>query len=190
MNESPRDIAPLLAAMAEGDTAAADELFPILYDQLHRMANALMTRERAGHTLQPTALVHEAWLKLVQPDRSSPTYRNRQHFLATAAMAMRQVLVNHAHARKTQKRGGSAHREPLPDIAIEFEQAAIDLLALDEALQRLAVLDARQARLVELRFFGGLTIDECARELNVSPRTVDLEWAHARAWLRGQLDGD
>jgi RNA polymerase sigma factor (TIGR02999 family) len=194
MNLEP-DVALLLEAMARGDQSAAETLFPIVYDELHRIASAYMRQERPEHTLQATALVHEAFLRLAKPHSNStpiPTqdqYESRRHFVATAAVAMRRILINHAKARATEKRSGGALAMPgVEEVAAEFSKRSIDLLALEEALQRLAVLDARQARLVELRFFGGMTFEDCASTLGISVRTVHSEWAHARAWLRGQIE--
>jgi len=192
------DVPTLLSAIAQGDSAAAERLFPLVYDELHRIASAYMRRERADHTLQATALVHEAFLRLAGTPHGGAVYENRRHFVATAAVAMRRILVNHAKARAAAKRGG-AHANPgsggggsspllpIDEIAQEFSRRSIDLLALEEALERLAALDPRQARLVELRFFGGMTFEDCASTLGVSVRTVHLEWSHARAWLQGQV---
>ncbi|MBX3416964.1 MAG: sigma-70 family RNA polymerase sigma factor [Pirellulaceae bacterium] len=187
MTDPSSDLDQILQAVAQGDDAANEQLFALVYNQLHEIAEHYMQRERAGHTLQPTALIHEAWLKLVTPN-STRHYQNQEHFVATAAVVMRQILVNHAKARKTQKRGGDVQRKPFLEIADEFETAAIDLLALDEALIDLAELDPQQAKLVELRFFGGLSIADAAKSLGISPRTANYEWAHARAWLRSQLE--
>lgn len=185
------DVTQLLAASSGGDEAAAARLFPIIYEQLRQLAGAYMRRERADHTLEATALVHEAYLRLVpaagRDGARGVAYEDRNHFVATAAVAMRRILVNHARAKATKKRGGSGKRLALDDAAAAFESAVIDLLALDEALEHLAACDATQARLVELRFFGGMTAEQCADVLGVSVRTVQYEWAHARAWLRRQL---
>ncbi len=181
------DLDQTLKAAAEGDVLANERLFALVYDQLHEIAKRYMQRERAGHTLQPTALIHEAWLKLMTPATTS-RYQNQEHFIATAAVVMRQILVNHAKAKRTQKRGGDASRRPFLELADEFETAAVDLLALDEALARLSELDPQQAKLVELRFFGGLSVADAARALGISSRTANYEWAHARAWLRSQLE--
>lgn len=182
------DVPALLSAMAQGDDAAAKRLFPIVYDELHRIAAACMRGERPEHTLQATALVHEAYLRLAGSGAEPARYESRRHFVATAAVAMRRILINHALARAADKRGGGRPEVPLDDIAAEFSRRSIDLLALEEALERLASLDARQARLVELRFFGGMTFEDCAATLSVSVRTVHYEWTHARAWLRGQIE--
>lgn len=186
---SSRDVATLLAAVGQGDGAAAGQLFALVYDELHRIASAYMRRERPDHTLQPTALVHEAFLRLIGPTSAEGGCANREHFVAAAAVAMRRILVNHAKAKAADKRGGGQPLVELHDAAATFENRAIDLLALNDALDRLAELDARQARLVELRFFGGMPFEECAGVLGISARAVYYEWAHARAWLRNELSG-
>lgn len=180
------DVTTLLSAVRNGDSEAGERLFPVVYDELHRIASAFMRQERPDHTLQPTALVHEAYLRLVGKDVAAP-YENRSHFLATAAVAMRHILINHAKGRATQKRGAGKQVAVFDSALAAFEENAIDLLALDEALDRLATLDATQGKLVELRFFGGMSVDECADLMGISARTLHYEWAHARAWLRDQL---
>ena len=192
MAEPDRRIAELLDELANGSQIAADKLFPLIYDELHRLAQAYMDRERRDHTLQPTALINEAYLRLVKPpadsDDSARQFESKSHFVSTAAVVMRRVLINHARAKNADKR--RAERSPIPIDEIEqtFQTRAIDLLALDEALQELKSLDPLQHRLVELRFFGGLTVEQCAPLLDASPRKLAYEWAHARAWLRGKLD--
>ena len=181
----PDDVTQLLAAVNSGDEEAADRLFPLIYDELRSVARRYLGRERSDHTLQATALVHEAYLKLVgQRDAS---WQGRSHFLAVAATAMRRILVNHAKAHRSAKRGGGRPRLALDEAAAVFEDRAGDLLELDEALTRLAALAPDQARLVELRFFAGLSVEETARLLGVSVRTAQYDWAMARAWLRGEL---
>jgi len=187
-DRSEHDVAALLRAVGNGDAAAGERLFPVVYNELHRIASAYMRQERPEHTLQATALVHEAYLRLVGDGRDEACYRSRRHFVAAAAVAMRRILVNHAKAKGSQKRGGDRTTLQLDEATAAFNDRSIDLLALDEAMDRLAELDPMQARLVELRFFGGMTVQECAEHLNVSQRTVHYEWAHARAWLRGQLE--
>jgi RNA polymerase sigma factor (TIGR02999 family) len=188
------EVTAMLRSVADGDTGAGERLFSVVYRELHRIASAYMRHERAEHTLQPTALVHEAYLRLVGGGgvggggADAGHYENYRHFVAAAAVAMRRILVNHAKAKAAQKRGGGQVSTDLDDATAAFSERSIDLVALDEALDRLAKLDPAQARLVELRFFGGMSVEECARELNVSPRTVHYEWAHARAWLRAQLE--
>lgn len=174
-----------------GDPASSttSALFALLYQELHTLAQNHLRRERPWHTLQATALVHEAYVQLSRGGERP--WRERDHFLATAARAIRRVLVNHAEAHKAQKRGGGGPRISLddtPDLAAAGQE--VDVLALEEALERLERLDPRQSRIVELRFFGGLAIDEIARLLGVSPRTVDGDWAMARAWLAGELNPD
>lgn len=181
------DVTALLDAASNGDDSAAGRLFPIVYEELHRLASAYMRNERPDHTLQPTALVNEAYLRLIKPDSAGLGFENRRHFVATAAVAMRRILINHAKARGAVKRGGGQAALALDDVAAAFADRALDLVALDEALGRLAQLDAQQARLVELHFFGGMSFDECAAHLGLSARTVFNEWAHARAWLHSQL---
>ena len=171
-----------------GDDRPADALLPIVYDELRRRAAAYLRRERPGQTLQPTALVHEAYLRLLkdQPGR----WQNRAHFCAIAAHAMRQILIERARARGALKRGGAQPRVTLDEGAIAgAEPPSIDLLALDDALTRLEALDPEQARLVELRFFGGLTVEETAEAMNISPATVKRHWTLARAWLARELAG-
>ncbi len=190
MAEEPatNELEQWLVAAASGDDEAARRIFPLLYDELHRLAASCMRNERASHTLQPTALVHEAWLRLSRAG-SIEGVSSREHFLSLAAMMMRRILVSHARSRAADKRGGGRPELLADDVAEDFEHRAIDLLALDESLQKLGELDPQQARIVELRFYGGLTVEQCASLLKLSPRTVQYEWAHARAWLRGQLEG-
>jgi len=183
------DVTGLLLAWGRGDQSAADRLVPAVYEELRRQAERAMRREGSEHTLQATALVHESYLRLV--DQRRVEWRNRAHFFAIAATVMRRILVDHARARLTAKRGGGLVPITLAGAAHGGAQETddVDLLALHEALERLAALDADQARLVELRYFGGLTIEETAEALGVSPATVKREWALARAWLRRELAG-
>jgi RNA polymerase sigma factor (TIGR02999 family) len=171
--------------MRNGDKAAEQQLFPLIYRTLHRLAVNFMRRERGEHTLEPTALIHETYLRLAGsgPD----AWENRTHFFAVAAQIMRRVLVDHARARLAGKRGSGRRRVELDERFLFVEDDPGELLALDEALGRLAQLDERQARLVELRFFAGLTVEETAAILGVSPRTVKRDWAVARAWLHGEV---
>lgn len=188
-NRPLEDVTSLLTAIGRGDSAAAARLFQVVYDELYRLASGYMREERPDHTLQPTALVHEVFLKLLGSGSEANQFQNREHFIATAALAMRRILVNHAKAKKAQKRGGGERPMLMLDDAVAaFDNSAIDLLALDEVLNRLAEFDETQAKLVEMRFFGGMTVEQCASVLDVSPRTIHYEWAHARAWLRSQLD--
>ena len=163
-----------------------DALLPVVYEELRRLAAAYLRRERPGQTLQPTALVHEAYLRLMK-DRPG-RWQNRAHFCAIAAHSMRQILIERARARGALKRGGAQPRVTLDEGLVAGESRSIDLVALDSALERLERLDAEQARLVELRFFGGLTIEETAEAIGVSPATVKREWTMARAWLKLQLE--
>jgi RNA polymerase sigma-70 factor, ECF subfamily len=170
------------------DDRPVDALLPIVYEELRRLAAAYLRRERPGQTLQPTALVHEAYLRLMKdrPDR----WQNRAHFCAIAAHSMRQILIERARARGAQKRGGAQPRVTLDEgLVAAGESPSIDLVALDDALTRLEGVDPDQARLVELRFFGGLTIEETAEAMNISPATVKRHWTVARAWLARELQG-
>jgi RNA polymerase sigma factor (TIGR02999 family) len=188
MTELPRGlVTELLQCWNEGDDSAGERLVPLVYADLRRRAAAALRPERAGHTLTPTALVHEAYLRLV--DQRLPRFESRKHFFGVAARVMRQVLVDHARARKAAKR--NAGREPLPlDEGIPMsDEKAGDVLALDDALRSLASFDPDKARLVELRYFAGLTIEETADMLGTSPATVKREWALARAWLHREISG-
>ena len=184
------DVTRLLSAWGAGDRAALDALLPAVYAELRRQAERVLRREESGHTLQPTALVHEAWLRLV--DQRPGGLEGRTHFIGVAARCMRQVLVDAARARRAEKRGGGEHAvtlDPQSDLpAFAADDAGVDVLALDEALQKLATIDPQQARLVELRYFVGLTLDETAAALGVSAATVSREWSVARRWLRRELE--
>jgi len=164
-----------------------DTLLPIVYQELRRLAAGYLRREKPGQTLQPTALVHEAYLRLMK-DRPG-RWQNRAHFCAIAAHSMRQILIERARARSAAKRGGARQRITLDEGLVAGGDRSIDLIALDEALQRLAEIDPEQARLVELRFFGGLTIEETAEALDMSPATVKRHWTVAKAWLTRELEG-
>jgi RNA polymerase sigma factor (TIGR02999 family) len=184
----PADVTQLLLAWRSGDASAADELFPAIYSELRRQAARAMRQEGIEHTLQPTALVHEAYLRLV--DQRRVQWQNRAHFFGVAAQLMRRILVDHARGRHAAKRGGGMQRITLGDadaLAGAPTDDSVDLLALHEALEALAALDPLQARLVELRYFTGLNIEETAEALDVSPATVKREWTVARAWLRREL---
>jgi RNA polymerase sigma factor (TIGR02999 family) len=172
----------------EGDRQSVDSLLPIVYQELRRLAASYLRRERPGQTLQPTALVHEAYLRLMKdkPGR----WQNRAHFCAIAAHSMRQILIERARARGAQKRGGIRQRVTLDDALVAGGERSIDLVALDQALERLAAFDPDQARLVELRFFGGLTIEETADAMDISPATVKRHWIVACAWLARELEGN
>jgi len=190
----PRDRVTVIVsdfeAGAERASASAAELFPLVYDELRRLAGSFMAREQAGHTLQPTALVHEAYLRLVDQTRTG--FKGRTHFLAVGAKVMRRLLIDHARKRGAAKRGLGWRRVTLgPTCEASRAEAlsAEDLLSLDAALDRLAELDEREAQVVTLRFFGGLNMDEVAEAVGVSKRTVESDWRHARAWLRVELSG-
>jgi RNA polymerase sigma factor (TIGR02999 family) len=182
---SPKEITRLLVAWSNGDEAALDELTPLVYDELHRLAHHYMGHERAGHTLQTTALVNEAYLRLI--DWKQVRWQNRAHFFAVSAQLMRRILVDFARMRANQKRGGGAIAVTLDDAVIGSDERCTDLVALDEALLALAELNARQAQVVELRFFGGLSNDETAEVLKVSKGTVRRDWSLASAWLHREL---
>ena len=174
-------VTDLLIRWSGGDSAARDALVPLVYQELRKVARKCLAGQRANQTLQPTALVHEAYLRLVKAD--SMEWRNRAHFFAVAATMMRQILVDHARNRSAGKRGGGAVTVAL-DVAVTPQPSnVVDLILLDNAMRRLAVLDERQCRIVELRFFGGLSIDETARIVDISPATTKREWATARLWL-------
>lgn len=173
----------LLEAWSRGDPQARDELMPVVYQELRRRAGAYLRRERPGHTLRPTALVHEAYLRLCEQNTG---FKNRDQFFGVASRLMRRILIDHARAKAAAKRGGALRVTLSEDLAQQPPPA--DLLDLDAALDELASLDERQGQLVELRFFGGLTIDEAARVLGVSPATAKSDWAHAKAWLFARLE--
>ena len=179
------DVTGLLQAWVGGDAAALDRLVPIVYDELHRQAQRYLRRENPGHTLQTTALVHEAYLRLV--DQREARWQNRAQFFGVAAQVMRRILVDHARRHQAAKRGGSAVPVPLEEGEVAARGSDVDLVALDDALTRLAAVDPQQARVVELRYFTGLGIEETAEALGISPATVKREWAMARAWLKREL---
>lgn len=177
----------LLLDWSRGDRAALERLVPLVYNELHRLAESFMRRERPEHTLQPTALVHEAFLRLI--DQRRVEWQNRAHFFGIAAQAMRRILVDYARRHQAAKRG-SAQKVSLDEVAGVPERVEVDLVALDDALERLSTIDPRQSRMVELRFFGGLTIEETAEVLNISPATLKREWSFARAWLYRAVIGE
>jgi RNA polymerase sigma-70 factor (ECF subfamily) len=187
MSESKRNVTELLRAWNAGDIEARDRATALVYDELRRRAAAQIRRERPGHTLQPTALVHEAYMRLAD---QRAVWQNRAQFLAVVSRMMRRILVDHARARLASKRSGRWPRVNLADVdAVAGSSMPIDLLDLDLALDRLAAFDARKSRVAELRFFGGLTLDEMGHVLEVSPKTVERDWQMARAWLFKMLSG-
>jgi RNA polymerase sigma factor (TIGR02999 family) len=186
MSSEPRTVTQLLLAWREGDRSALDRLMPLVYEELRRLAAHYMRGERTGHTLQTTALVNEAYLRLV--DHKNIQWQNRTHFFAVASQAMRRVLVDHARSRGYAKRGGGSHRVTFDEGALISHEQDPDLLALDEALSRLSAIDPRKAQIVELRYFGGLSVEETAEVLKVSAVTVMREWSKAKAWLFRELN--
>ena len=175
----------LLAELSQGDSAAAERLFPLVYGELRALAASFFRRERQDHTLQPTALVHEAYLRLITPNCQN--WENRAHFMAVAARAMRNALVDHARAKNAAMRGGATPTLLLEPDAVPAGEPGVDTLALEEGLNNLARLDERKAKVVELRFFGGMTVEEVAHVLGVSISTVEADWRMARAWLLSEL---
>jgi RNA polymerase sigma factor (TIGR02999 family) len=175
-------VTQLLIAWGDGDRAALDQLMPLVYEELRRLAHSYIKRERPNHTLQTSGLINEAYLRLV--DQSQLKLKNRTHFFGVAARLMREILVDYARKRKYAKRGGDAQRVPFEETLIVSDQRAADIVALDDALRELSEIDPRQSQIVELRFFGGLSIDEAAEVLNISPGTVMRDWTLAKAWLR------
>jgi RNA polymerase sigma-70 factor, ECF subfamily len=178
----------LLIDLGAGDARALEEMTPLLYEELRRIARLYLRRERPGHTLQPTALVHEVYFRLI--DQRRVDWRNRAQFLGLAASMMRRVLVNHARDRAAARRGGGAEKVSLRFADEPAEGTGVDVLALSHALDRLAEIDERKARVVELKFFGGLTTEEIGHVLDISTATVEREWSFARAWLYQTLEGD
>jgi RNA polymerase sigma-70 factor (ECF subfamily) len=176
----------LLIEWSNGDRSALDKLVPLVHEELRKLGHHYMSQERADHTLQTSALVNEAYLRLV--DQRHMRWENRAHFFGIAAQSMRQILVEYARQRAAAKRGGGAHRVELDQTAVFSKEPATDLVALDEALRELAVFDERKSRVVELRFFGGLSVEETAEVLNIHPNTVGRDWRVAKAWLRRELN--
>ncbi len=185
---SQQEVTQLLGEWRQGDERALEKLIPLVQPELHRLAHQYMSRERAGHTLQTTALLDEAYLLLV--DNKRPSWQNRTHFVAAAAQLMRRIMVDHARERHALKRGGGALKVTLDEAAFVTETRSEELLALDEALEKLAAQDPRKSQIVELRYFGGLTAEETAEFLKLSLRTVEREWTMAKAWLYRALSGD
>ena len=184
--EKPHEISRILQEWSEGGAEVSERLMPLIYDELRRQASRYMRRERIGHTLQTTALIHEAYLKLV--DRSDVNWQSRAHFFGAAAQAMKRILVDHAKSRRREKRGGAAEDLPLDEARFVVSRGkSVDLIALDEALTRFAEFDPQQAKIVELKYFAGMQIDEIAEALQISPATVKREWNSAKAWLHNEI---
>lgn len=185
MTIAPDNVTLLLRKWSEGDDSALEELTPLVYDELHRLAHQHMRHEQAGHILQTSALINEAYLRLF--DQAHTPWQDRAHFFGIAARLMRQILVDEARKRNSAKRGGTMVQVPLDEVATLAQEQAGNVIALDDALKHLEGIDERQSNIVELRFFAGLSIDETASVLKVSPGTVMREWTFARAWLRSQM---
>jgi len=183
----PQEITQLLTRWSSGDKAALDELIPLVYPELRRLARMYMGRENSGHTLQTSALINEAYLRLV--NQQDVEWQDRAHFFAVAAQVMRHILVDHARKYRFSKRGGGAEHVPLDELAVVCDERAAELIALDDALNRLAIMDPRKSQIIELRFFGGLTVEETAEVMKLAPITIMREWRAAKAWLgRETLD--
>lgn len=189
MDDRSHAITLCLQRLRRGERGAANEMLPLVYDELRALAGRLMRGDRPDHTLQPTALVHEAWLKVARSLDGGGVPNDRQHFLAVATKAMRQVLVNHARDRKAQKRGDGAVRVPLDSVVEAIEATTGDVAAMDDVLDRLAVDHPRPAQIVEMRVFGGMLVEEVAQALDLAPSTVKADWRFARAWLQRQFAG-
>ena len=186
MEENSQQITRLLKRWSDGDAEVLDDLMPLVYAELRRQASGYLRRERSNHTLQPTALINEVYLKLI--DQRDVKWQNRAHFFAIAAQAMRRILVDYARGRKREKRGSAAENLPLDEaLTIVSREKSVDLVALDEALNKLAQFDERQAKVVELRYFSGLSVDETAEVLNVSNVTIRRDWNMAKAWLHQEI---
>jgi RNA polymerase sigma factor (TIGR02999 family) len=185
--ETTQAVTRLLLQWTDGDARALDHLLPLVYDELRRLAQSYLRRENVGHTLQSTALVHEAYLRLV--DQRDVNWQNRSHFFGIAAQMMRRVLVDHARAHHAAKRGSGGIKVTLDEGLVAAEQRDVNVIALDDALNKLAEMDPQQSRVVELRFFAGLSIEETAEVMKISPATVKRDWAMAKAWLYGEMNG-
>ena len=185
---STQEVTELLIAWSEGDKTALDQLMPLVYEELRRLAHHHMRREHPGHTLQTTALVNEAYFRLV--DQKRVRWQNRAHFFAISAQLMRRILIDHARSHTRAKRGGGVRELALDEVAIVAQEQAANLIALDDALRSLAAIDERKGRIVELRFFGGLSVEETAEALKISPRSVMREWSLAKAWLYQAVTSD
>jgi RNA polymerase sigma factor (TIGR02999 family) len=180
------DVTHILSQIESGDPSAASLLLPLVYEELRKLATQRLTQEKPGQTLQATALVHEAYLRLVNVDQAQP-WNGRGHFFAAAAEAMRRILVEQARRKRSAKRGGGLQRQPLEGLEIEAPEPSVDLLALDELLARFEQMDQVAASLVKLRYYAGLSIPQAAEALGISPSTADRTWAYARAWLHAEL---
>ena len=185
---SPQVVTQLLIDWSRGDQAALDSLMPLVYQELRRLAHCYMRRERVGHTLQTTALINEAYLRLVEQQHVQ--WHNRAHFFAISAQLMRRILVDHARSHTRVKRGGGVLKMPLDEALVPSQKRAAELVALDDALQSLATLDPRKSQVVELRFFGGLSVEETAEVLKVTPMTVTRDWKTAKAWLHREISNE
>jgi RNA polymerase sigma factor (TIGR02999 family) len=186
MEQDTSQITQMLRKWGDGDREALDELMPLVYDELHRQAARYLRRENNDHTLQTTALIHEAYIKLI--NQRNTDWQNRAHFFAIAAQAMRRILVDHARTKHRDKRGGNAVKLPLDEAMAEVrDEQSIDLIALDEALTRLAAIDEQQSRVVELRYFSGMSLEDTAGVLKISRATAARDWAMAKAWLHREL---
>ena len=188
ITERPTNVTALLLKWGKGDDDARERLIPLVHQELHRIARRCMAGERVGHSLQATALVNEAYVRLV--DGKAVEWHDRAHFLAVSARVMRRILVDHARARRAQKRGGEGARVTFDEALVVTDEPRQNFVALDDALEALAKFDERKSRVVELRFFGGLSVDETASVLNVSRDTVMRDWRLAKAWLQGEMRGD
>lgn len=191
MGSPQADVTALLSQFTQGNNEAGEKLFPLVYEELKRLARTYMRRERPDHTLQTTALVHEAYLRLVR--QQAVNWQGRSHFFGIAAQVMRRILVDHARGHLRDKRGGGEQAVPIDEALVFAPEQSLELMKLDEALERLTKLDPRQGKIVELRFFGGLTVEQTAELMGISPKTVKRDWSVAKAWLYSevrQMDGD
>ena len=187
-HETPREITQMLLELTDGNHDAVDHILPHIYDELRRLASSYLRRERSNHTLQPTALVHEAYMKLI--DQTRVRWQNRAHFFGIAAQVMRRILMDYARKHTAEKRGGDAEVLPIEEeILIVSHDKSAELIALDDALRQLAAMDERKAKIVELRYFGGLSIEETAEVLGLSVPTINREWRMAKAWLYSEIGG-
>jgi len=185
-DESPHDITQMLIELTDGNTEVVNQILPRIYDELRKLASSYLRRERADHTLQPTALVHEAYMKLI--DQKKVHWQNRAHFFGIAAQVMRRILLDHARKHNADKRGGEAEKLPIEEeILVVSHEKSAELIALDDALETLAKMDPQKAKIVELRYFGGLSIEETAEVMGVSVPTINRQWRMAKAWLYGQI---